>query len=242
MSIILSEQQKSYIKQWYGKCKTKDIAKELHLPLWRVYKAGTELNVNKKLNPEFEINAIQHQILLGGILGDGSFKRNGPNYYYRECHAIGEKQYLQWKFDHMKNMTTGQIHNLPSRNGHSPQVEFQTVNSPSLTAYVNLTKAEVITQLTELGYLIWMLDDGWVCNRHKSSAYICVAAGTLTDEELDLLILQGKQLCLDGHVIGIKQKAVAFLSSNNLRIKKIALQFFSPFTDIMIKKINLLKC
>lgn len=238
----MSIEQESYFKSHYGKYNSKEIAQELNLPLWKVYKIGTELGLNKKLNPTFEITDIQNQIILGGILGDGSFKKNGSNYYYRECHAIGEKDYLYWKFKQMYNLTTKKVYNLPSRNGHSPQLEFQTVNSPSFYPYVQMSRSKVINNLTELGYLIWILDDGWRSHHNQKYNHIYVSSGTLTDEELELILIKGLELGLNGNIIGHKEKAVSFGKRNNYRIKEIALQFLSPFTDIMIKKINRLEC
>lgn len=242
MTINLTTDQEEYFKDHYGKCRSKEIAKKLNLPLWKVYKIGTELGLNKKLNPILEINEIQNQIILGGILGDGSFKKNGSNYYYRECHAIGEKNYLYWKFEQMYNLTTKKIHKLPSRYGHSSQVEFQTINSPSFLPYIQMSKKEVINNLTELGYLIWMLDDGWRAHHNQKYSYICVASGTLTDEELQLILVKGLEFGLSGKVIGKKEKFISFGKCNNYRIKEIALKFFSPFMDIMVKKINRLQC
>lgn len=242
MKINLTTEQESYFKSHYGKCRAKEISQKLNLPLSKVYKISRELGLNKKLNPTFEITDVQNQIILGGILGDGSFKKNGSNYYYRECHAIGEKDYLHWKFTKMYNLTTGKVYSLPSRNGHSPQLGFQTVNSPSFHPYVQMTKSEVINNLTELGYLIWILDDGWCSHRNQRSSNICVSSGTLTVEELNLLLKKGLELKLDGSIIGCKEKAISFRKHNNHRIKEIALQFLSPFMDIMIKKINGLKC
>lgn len=238
----LTENQKKYIKEWYGKCKAQDIATQLSLPLWRVYEAGKEIGVNKTLNPDFDISDVQEQIILGGIIGDGSFKKNGSNYYYRECHAVGEKDYLLWKFKQLYNLTTQRVYDIPSRYGHSPQLGFQTVNSPTFLRYVCLTKHEVITKLSELGYLIWILDDGWVASKERNSVHISVASGTLTDEELNAIINKGIELGLNGHVVGKKQKEVSFLKPNNKRIKEISLQFLHPFMDIMRKKILCLKC
>lgn len=52
-----------------------EIARELGLKTHQVYKAAYFFELGSDLNPEFEISDIQDQIILGGILGDGNFKR-----------------------------------------------------------------------------------------------------------------------------------------------------------------------
>lgn len=225
----------------YGKMKAQDIANILGINIHKVYKVASRLNLTSHLNPQLELTKEQHQIILGGILGDGSFKKNGHNYYYRETHAVGEKDYMLWKFNKLYNLTTKKTYDIPARNGANPQLAIQTVNSPVWQQYVEMPRYEVINALTELGYAIWMLDDGWICRKAKA-CNISVAGGTLTDEELILLIAKGKELGLDGHIIGIKEKAITFLRHNNARVKEIMYSFFPKTLDIMIKKINDLRC
>ena len=225
----------------YGKIKAEEIAKYLDINIHKVYRIARDLNVVSHLNPQFELTEEQRQIILGGILGDGSFKKNGSNYYYRETHAIGEKDYMLWKFRKLYNLTTKRTYDIPARNGANPQLAIQTVNSPVWQQYVEMPRYEVINALTELGYAIWMLDDGWICRKAKA-CNISVAGGTLTDEELMLLIDKGKELGLDGHIVGIKEKAITFLRHNNARVREIMYSFFPETLDIVIKKINDLKC
>ena len=53
------------------------------------------------------MDSIMNQIILSGLLGDGRLKRNGKyNYYYSECHALGEKEYLSWKFKNLGELTS----------------------------------------------------------------------------------------------------------------------------------------
>lgn len=117
---------------------------------------------------------------------------------------------------------------------------FQTRNSPSFNRYLDMTIEEVIFALKTLGYLIWMLDDGWLCKKGKY--YISVAGGSLTFSQKNLLLEKGQEIGLNGHLVGIKSVDLAFLSDNNKRIKEIAYNYFPKSLDIMRKKINNLKC
>ena len=75
----LTDEQKTYVENNYGKGKTAvQIAKELNVPLNSIYRFAQKKKLSKKLNPVFEITNFQEQIILGGILGDGSFKKMVP--------------------------------------------------------------------------------------------------------------------------------------------------------------------
>ena len=141
----LTQEQLNFIKDNYGKLKAREIATLLNVSINDIYKYWKKSGVSKQLNPTFDITERQRQILLGGIIGDGSFKKNGSNYYYRECHATPEAEYLMWKFNELRNMTTGKIYNIPRRGiNQNLQVSFQTVNSPTFNPYALMSIDDVI--------------------------------------------------------------------------------------------------
>ena len=234
----LTDEQKTYVENNYGKGKTAvQIAKELNVPLNSIYRFAQKKKLSKKLNPVFEITNFQEQIILGGILGDGSFKKNGSNYYYRECHAIPEAEYLEWKFNALKNLTTSKLYNIPKRKeSQNDQIGFQTVNTPSLNPYVHMDIDEVIDKLDELGIIIWLLDDGWIRKNSKVHSY-GVSTADFTDEQINRIIQKLDEFGLSAHIIGTK-KELSLCSVNNARIKEIAYKFFPKDMDIIKKKIN----
>lgn len=188
-------------------------------------------------NPEFTLTPKQHQIILGGIIGDGNLKKNGNNYYYRECHAIPEREYLEWKFNELGEVTTGHLQEIPARvPTQNPQVGFQTKCSPTFIKYAKLTKSEVISQMNELGVLIWMLDDGWLSKNCKNNL-ICIAKGTLTEEESNLMI---DKLYECGLYASIQKSRGDFrlYYANNRRIKDLTYTYLPRTMDIVEKKIN----
>ena len=95
----LTEEQKQQILSLYGKYSCVEISKIVEgVTLNQVYDLRRKLNITQKQNPQFELNDIQIQLLLGGKLGDGNFKPNGKlGCYYRESHAEDELEYLTWK-------------------------------------------------------------------------------------------------------------------------------------------------
>lgn len=101
----LSKQQIEEIIPLYGKISCVDIAKMYSVKNEIIYDLRRRLKLTTKQNPIFNISPIQHQIFLGGKLGDGNFKSNGKhNYYYRENHAEDEIEYLKWKMNMLGDM------------------------------------------------------------------------------------------------------------------------------------------
>lgn len=235
-SLTLAQQQ--ILKDNYGKIKAKEIADMLGVSINTIYHAARSLKITQKLNPVFELTEEQNQIILGGILGDGNLKKNGSNYYYRECHAIGEKEYLTWKYSMLGNVTTGKIFDIPGR-GYSPQVGFQTRNSSTFTECAKKTLLEVIDELDELGFMVWALDDGWYRSNSKVGCY-GISRGNLNESEATALISKAAELGLSMHCIGIAGD-FSLVSSNNARLKEMAYKYFDESMDIIEKKINKLK-
>ena len=235
-SLTLEQQQT--LKDNYGKVKAKELAEMFGVSINTIYNAAKNLKITQKLNPVFELTPEQHQIILGGILGDGNLKKNGSNHYYRECHAIGEQDYLKWKYSKLENLTTGKIFDIPER-GYSPQVGFQTRNSSTFSKYASMTKLEVIDELDELGFVIWALDDGWMKRNCKSGGF-GISHGALTDEEAHALIEKAAMLGLSMHCVG-KSQDFTLNSENNARLKEMVYNHFDNNLDIVIKKINDLK-
>lgn len=232
------EQIKEYFTTHYGKDMTaKEISQELNVPVTSVYRTAKKLHLTSKLNPEFQITPEQEQIILGGILGDGSFKKNGSNYYYREVHSIKEKDYMIWKYNKLYNLTTKKTYHIPKRTeNQNEQIGIQTKNSPSLFPYATMDIDNVIDAIKELGLLIWILDDGWI-RRNSKKCSLAVSSGLLSLDQLNRVLKKLNEYNLDGRMIGSRCD-ISLGSQNNKRIKEMMYKYFSPDMDIMIKKIN----
>lgn len=234
---MLTEKQQEYVKKNYGEKPATVIAKDLNVSIYSVYNYARRTKISKHLNPSFDITDRQEQIILGGILGDGSFKKNGSNYYYRECHATPEQGYMQWKFNELYDLTTKRMYDIPNRgvNQHA-QIGIQTVNTPSLTRYAEMSIDEVIEEISELGLMVWFLDDGWIRKNSKVCSY-GVSAASFNDEQVEMLLRKAESFGLYGHVVGSK-KELSFVSGNNSRLKELMYRYFPMDLDIIRKKIN----
>ena len=80
---MLTEQQKNDIRKMSGKYTYRAIADKIGSSIYFVQKLVHEekLPVSARHHQarSYDITERQEQILLGGILGDGSFKKNGKN-------------------------------------------------------------------------------------------------------------------------------------------------------------------
>lgn len=238
MAKSLSLEQQKILKEQYGILKAQELADMFNVSINTVYNFAKKLKLTRQLNPVFKLTTEQHQIILGGILGDGNIKKNGSNHYYRECHAIGEKDYLIWKYQKLENITTGKLFDIPGR-GYSQQIGFQTKNSSTFTEYANMERIDIIKGLDELGFIIWALDDGWFRSNSKVGCY-AISRGSLNDEESNALLIKANQIGLEMHCIGSSQD-FSLTSKNNCRLKEITYKYFNKTLDIIEKKINRLK-
>lgn len=205
----------------------------MNVPIWKIYKIKYENNLQNPTNPIFTFDDLQNQILLSGILGDGNFKSNGQHgYYYRESHAKGELEYLQWKANILNNLLTKSgIHEINGKGfNKQPIYEFMTRTSVSFANYANMKIENVINNLNEKGLILFYLDDGWL-----NKKTINISGGTLTDEQKCLIIDKFKQYnCCSIHLT--KRKDFTFSVKDYQRLKNIALSFLPNDLDIMLKK------
>lgn len=226
-----------YIKENYGKMKAKEIAGHLDISIHRVYNLAKKHKLTKTLNPTFEISPLQEQILISGKIGDGNFKKNGSNYYYRETHAITEKDYLLWKYNQLLNLTTQRTYNSEARGvNQNPQIGFQTRNSPSFTKYVEMSKLECINHLDKLGLILLALDDGW-CKRYTHSFGYYISIANLDEEEAEALISRFKtEFSIECSLIPSSGGAISIKRKESPKLLKGILEHLPKDMDIIQRK------
>lgn len=214
----------------------KEISKKTGLTINQVYDVFKRRGITNKNNKIFNINSIQEQIILSGILGDGRLKKNGKyNYYYSECHSLEEYDYCKWKMDALSDLTDGNtLYYKNINNQSSTAVEFCTKTTPSLIKYAKMCKIEVISQLNLIGIVLFLLDDGWF--RKDTKSYM-ISGGNLTDDELLLFCNVCKFNGLQNvHITGIKRKDISIPKINSLKLYCIATSLIPDNYDIISKK------
>lgn len=245
---LMSNEEKDAVKQYIiDNCEIKSsvqIASELDLSYNTIAALKTELGLTKMLNPIVFLNVYQHDIILGGILGDGNIKPNGKtSCYYRECHAISETDYLLWKFQMLYNLTTKRTYDIPIRSYcNQPQIAFQTINSPTFTWYKALTLEQVVSMIGPLGLYIFFLDDGWVSKAYYkgklSSCSFNISGGVLTLTQMQMVCKRFFDvLGIELHIVGKQSFDFLMPCKYNEIFVTGMLQYFDINMDIMQKKI-----
>lgn len=252
-NLPLTEEQKQQIILLYGKYSCVEISKIVEgVTLNQVYDLRRRLNITQKQNPQFELNDIQIQLLLGGKLGDGNFKSNGKlGCYYRESHAGDELEYLTWKADifgkeilsekgvHPINIKT-KYHQF--NNGiyaiQQPYV-FSTKTSSVFNQYKDMSMLQTINLLDYRGLIIFLLDDGWFSTDNRNIGYgkghFCISKGILNTTETQAICDKFIEYNIDSAHI-IQNGDISFYQKDTIRIFDLASSFIPTHLDIMKKK------
>ena len=229
-----------FIKENVNSLTNKQIAEALNISTSYVNTLKRKNNIASKIS--YEINEIQNQIILSGLLGDGNLKKNGKyNYYYRECHSIKESDYLHWKFEQLKPLTNNCsiTYQEPRRPTQNPQETFNTKTLKELIPYSKMSKSEIILNLNELGLLLYILDDGWKHEHNtKISSYnICLAVHSLSIEENALLKKQYKNILgIESNLICSDLNTLSFPKTENEKFIEIINKYKMSELDVVIKK------
>lgn len=227
-----------FIKENYGKVKAKEIAKLYNVPLYKVYGLAKKLKIktNKSRNKSFIINEDMEQILLSGKFGDGNFRRMGNGAIYREKHAMDEKDYCLWKYNMLGDLTSlNKIYYYKDL-----YINFDTSNSKELLYYINETKENMIDKLSDLGLLLYFLDDGWSLKR-KGYYAGAISSVKLTFEQICLIAEKYRKLCncnikvSQWHKSSGQEPYVIYIQ-NITKLIDIANEYKMQNLDIYIKK------
>lgn len=121
---------------------------------------------------------IEHDLLIGSLLGDGCLERNGRYVRLRIAHGLKQKTYLDWKYRALRRIACaprfveGAMHKKAQR--RYPRWEFSTRSIPMLEHYWQCFyardgKRSLPTHLDRMGITpralaVWFMDDGYKRN------------------------------------------------------------------------------
>lgn len=212
------------------------------------------LNV-KKLKWNVKLSNEQQQIVLGGLLGDGHISPNGR---YTESHCESEKEYLLWKVQKLsslfrKNYTVhlkqaGTKMTIDGVNCNSQnQYGCATCINKQLQDMRLLSRMEIIDRLSELGFVIFCLDDGSNHYYHgvrKSHSQWTLGTCSFSEEEAQHLV---DHVSKNFHIQGLweyskdhekKDIRVRFNAEASERINNLILKYFPQSIDIVDRKVR----
>lgn len=217
------------VKKWYGIKTASEIADMLLVSTNRVYNICKYLGM-KELNTSITLSEHQEQIILGGILGDGNIKRNGSNYYYRECHGRTELEYCYWKMEQLEPYISKSGYHITDKRGN--QMGFQTINSPTFSQYKHMETIEVINALDETGAVVYLLDDGWA----KNTGF-CLSTGSF-DRDTEYILVEKLNEIFDTHASVISHQTISFHKADMPNLMSAMNRVIPKEIDIYKKKIK----
>lgn len=110
------------------------------------------------------LSDIQQQIILGCVLGDG-YMRKKTNAHLQITHSIKQKEYVDWKYLMLKNITSSAPKVYLGNEGRIGY-RFFTRSIPELTEIYQKyyqSSEKVVTNITYLSPIVlavWYMDDG----------------------------------------------------------------------------------
>jgi hypothetical protein len=118
------------------------------------------------------LSEVQHAIVIGSLLGDGSM-RCKANALLEINHSFDQRRYVDWKYEHLASLVLTPPKARPG-NGDRVAYRFVTRSLPALAPYFRLFyesggKRVPELELPALALAVWFMDDG--C-RSRSSVYL----------------------------------------------------------------------
>jgi hypothetical protein len=136
------------------------------------------------------LSEVQHAIVVGTVLGDGSM-RCKTNALLEINHSAHQWSYVQWKYEHLADL----VNTTPSlRRGNGGRVacRFVTRSLPALTPYYRLfyeagKKRVPEVELSPLALAVWFMDDG--C-RSRNAVYLNTQQFDVAEQQSLLAMLE----------------------------------------------------
>ena len=138
----------------------------------------------RKRYGQIALSETTKQILLGGILGDGSLKIGARynNARYCERHGLKQYAYLSWKVHHLRDELGGSlVIRRPDATGYSrlEKCHYQSRVHPGLTALHHLThqcnakrlRRRWLNHVDALALAVWWFDDGCLNARTRQGVF-----------------------------------------------------------------------
>ena len=125
-------------------------------------------------NEIMELTNHQKAIIIGTLLGDATLERNGKNPRLRIGHSLKQKEYIWWKYNELKTLTTSKPKIATSYHKKVKKYYkwlcFSSLSSEVFTFYQRMFypngRKEVTSLLcrsfkSPLSLAVWYMDDGY---------------------------------------------------------------------------------
>lgn len=201
------EQKDKIIESFYVGKTQKSLSEEFGVCSSTIKKVLSDNGIKSCRNVQVDMDNELLQLLIGSLLGDGSFVSSGKqtkNYYLSIAHGFKQKSYLEYKLSILSK------HNLASKisertyvdkrfkEGKYTEYKIKTRLHPIFTEIRNKyydetghkrVKYEFVKNIDALGLAIWYMDDGYVT---KNSCIFSSCSFTIEEQEILSKILLDK--------------------------------------------------
>jgi len=215
------------------------------LEVRQLYKKVKEWRNLLEKNPRILLTEEQHDLIIGSTLGDASIRQRNKNCSFRVCHSKRQENYLNWKYNILKEFITTPIY-FKSKNINNRFLE--TLDFSTFTHYIfnhyrklfykNNTKTitrELLNLLNPRSLAIWLCDDGSYDNRQ---GYIVICTNSFTLEEHKIIKTYFEDIWGLSPTIGFRDKKYYYLRFKQEDSRKL-IKIVKPFIlDSMEYKIG----
>lgn len=180
---------------------------------------------------------LQREVIIGSILGDGHIAKNSS---FIISHVDSQKDYLFWKYEILKSLCSSppvyykeSIKVIGGKPCHCQgYYRFNTRLISELKEVNNRPVVELIQNLTELQFSIWMLDDG---SREPFRWQLCLAP--YTEEEREAVIIKMQEWGMSPHFHSSDIRYLDFQTHDTRQVDDIILRHLPESLDIIQTKI-----
>ena len=183
------------------------------------------------------LDFLQREIIIGSIVGDGHIAKNNS---FIISHCESQKDYLYWKYEILQSVCLTPPSYYPSTikkmGGKEyccqPSYRFNTRLLDELGEINSIPVIEIINNLSELQFSIWMLDDG---SRQEYRWQLCLAP--YSDEEKTAFVKKMGEWGLSPKFHMGDDRYADFCVHDARKIDKIILRHLPEDLDIIQDKI-----
>ncbi len=207
----------------------------------KLYLLVKKWNQRMQENPFILLSQEQHDLLIGSLLGDASIRQRNKNCCFRVSHSIKQKNYINWKFDLLKDLRVSEFKERKRilNKREINMINLVTKTHPMFNYYRNLfyknkkktINKEILDQINPRSLAIWICDDGSYDNRQ---GYIVLCTNSYSLKEHELMKQFFKKRFGLNPTIGFRDRKYYYLRFKQEDSKKL-IQIIKPFIPKSMK-------
>lgn len=198
------------------------------LEVRRLYSLVKQFRIELEKNPKILLSDLQHDLIIGSLMGDANVRQRDKNCSFRVCHSIKQKRYLDWKYNILKDFIPSEAKlNQKILNGRLLNTfEISTFTHTVFNFYRKLFYKNNVKQITrEILHLlnprslaIWICDDG---SYSRKQGYITLCTNSYTLEEHKFMKEYFENIWQLSPTIGFRDKKYYYLRFKKKDTKKL---------------------